>query len=126
MNAFAQDAAKAQKQHLRQHLSEDVPQAACVAFRKHTAFNKVLFKTGPIAEKEARLAAISASAAIRCEYRINAQVMLAKKAGASDDRPKRLSKSLARFLVSQSCSTATSSAGKAEEDRHEDDGPKEK
>ena len=41
-----------------------------------------LFSEGPIATKEARLAAISASAAMRCEYCIMAQIFFAKKAGA--------------------------------------------
>ena len=38
-----------------------------------------LFSSGPIATKEARLAAISASAAMKCEYCIKAQVIAAKK-----------------------------------------------
>ena len=66
------------------------------------AFNKELFKTGPIAEKEARLAAISASAAIRCEYCITAQVHLAKKAGATDDEIKtaiQIAAEIARFSI---------------------------
>ena len=51
------------------------------------AWNKI-FTEGPIALKEARLAAISASAAMKCEYCITAQVHLAKAAGASDDEIK--------------------------------------
>ena len=47
-----------------------------------------LFSEGPIATKEARLAAISASAAMRCEYCIMAQIFFAKKAGATDDEIK--------------------------------------
>ena len=47
-----------------------------------------LFSDGPIPSKEARLAAISASAAIRCEYCITAQVHFAKAVGASDDEIK--------------------------------------
>ena len=42
----------------------------------------------PIAPKEARLAAIAASAAIRCEYCIAAQIEFAKKDGASDEEIK--------------------------------------
>lgn len=38
--------------------------------------------------KEARLAAISASAAMKCEYCITAQVHMAKAAGATDDEIK--------------------------------------
>ncbi|MEK9603757.1 MAG: carboxymuconolactone decarboxylase family protein [Flavobacteriaceae bacterium] len=51
------------------------------------AWNKI-FTEGPIAMKEARLAAISASAAMKCEYCITAQVHLAKAAGATDDEIK--------------------------------------
>lgn len=51
------------------------------------AWNKI-FTDGPIALKEARLAAISASAAMKCEYCITAQVHLAKAAGATDDEIK--------------------------------------
>ena len=39
----------------------------------------------PIEVKEARLIAVSVSAAIRCEYCVSAQVHLAKKSGATDD-----------------------------------------
>ena len=51
------------------------------------AWNKI-FSQGPIPMKEARLAAISASAAMKCEYCITAQVHLAKAAGATDDEIK--------------------------------------
>lgn len=51
------------------------------------AWNKI-FTEGPIALKEARLAAISASAAMKCEYCITAQVHMAKAAGATDDEIK--------------------------------------
>ena len=64
-------------------------------------FNK-LFAGKPIAAKEARLAAIAASAAIRCEYCITAQVMLAKKAGASDDEIKaavQIAAEISRFSI---------------------------
>ena len=65
-------------------------------------WNKVLFKTGPIDTKTARLAAISASAAMKCEYCITAQVMLAKVAGATDDEIKgaiQIAGEIARFSV---------------------------
>ena len=65
-------------------------------------WNKVLFKKGPIDEKSARLAAISASAAMKCEYCITAQVVLAKAAGASDDEIKgaiQIAAEVARFSV---------------------------
>ena len=56
-------------------------------------WNKVLFKTGPIESKTARLAAVAASAAMKCEYCITAQVVLAKAAGATDDEIKARFKS---------------------------------
>ena len=59
-----------------------------------------LFSSGPIATKEARLAAISASAAMKCEYCIKAQVIAAKKAGATDDEIKaavQIAAEVARF-----------------------------
>jgi len=62
-------------------------------------FNK-LFAGKPIPTKEARLVAISASAAMRCEYCITAQVILAKKAGATDDEIKaavQIAAEVARF-----------------------------
>jgi AhpD family alkylhydroperoxidase len=61
-----------------------------------------LFEDGPIASKEARLVAVSASAAIRCEYCITAQVHLAKKAGATDDEIKtaiQIAAEVSRFSV---------------------------
>ncbi|MAJ98065.1 MAG: hypothetical protein CMD07_02160 [Flavobacteriales bacterium] len=51
-------------------------------------FNKLFSDETPIPAKEARLAAISASAAMRCEYCIFAQVKLAKDAGASEEEIK--------------------------------------
>ena len=65
-------------------------------------WNKVLFKDGPINTKAARLAAISASAAIRCEYCITAQVALAKVAGATDDEIKaaiQIAAEVSRFSI---------------------------
>ena len=104
MNAFAQDAAKAQKTApaATPFVKMYPKQLAAASETYFRAFNKVLFKTGPIAEKEARLAAISASAAIRCEYCITAQVMLAKKAGASDDEIKaaiQIAGEISRFSI---------------------------
>lgn len=51
-------------------------------------FNQLFSEESPIAPKEARLAAIAVSAAIRCEYCITAQVHLAKQVGASNDEIK--------------------------------------
>ena len=65
-------------------------------------FNKLFSEESPIAPKEARLAAISASAAIKCEYCISAQVHLAKKAGATDDEIKaaiQIAAEIQRFSV---------------------------
>jgi AhpD family alkylhydroperoxidase len=65
------------------------------------AFNS-LFAEGAIAPKEARLAAVSASAAIRCEYCITAQVHLAKQAGATEDEIKsaiQIAAEVARFSI---------------------------
>ncbi len=65
-------------------------------------WNKVLFKKGPMSEKTARLAAISASAAMKCEYCITAQVVLAKAAGATDDEIKgaiQIAAEVARFSI---------------------------
>ena len=65
-------------------------------------FNNKLFAEGAIAPKEARLAAISASAARRCEYCITAQVHLAKQAGASDDEIKtaiQIAAEISRFSI---------------------------
>ena len=61
-----------------------------------------LFAGKPIPAKEARLAAIAASAAIRCEYCITARVMLAQKAGVSDDKIKaavQIAAETARFSI---------------------------
>jgi len=61
-----------------------------------------MFSDGAIASKEARLVAISASAAIRCEYCITAQVHLAKQAGATDDEIKtavQIAAEVARFSI---------------------------
>ena len=65
-------------------------------------WNTVLFKKGPIEAKSARLAAIAASAAMRCEYCITAQVFLAKKAGATDDEIKaaiQIAAEVSRFSI---------------------------
>jgi len=65
-------------------------------------WNKALFKEGPIASKEARLVAVSASVAMKCEYCIKAQVVLAKQAGASDDEIKaaiQIAAEVARFSM---------------------------
>ena len=46
------------------------------------------FSSGPTTTKEARLAAISASAAIKCEYCIKAQIIFAKRVGVTDEEIK--------------------------------------
>lgn len=52
-----------------------------------TEWNK-LFTEGPITNKESRLVAITAFAAMRCEYCITAQVYMAKVAGVSEEEIK--------------------------------------
>ena len=77
-------------------------QLAPAAEKYFGEWNAVLFKKGPIDTKAARLAAISASAAIRCEYCITAQVRLAKAAGASDDEIKaaiQIAAEVTRFSI---------------------------
>ena len=48
--------------------------------RYFTVFNTLFTEKSPVAPKEARLAAIAVSAAIKCEYCVSAQVHLAKQA----------------------------------------------
>ena len=60
---------------------------ASEAAQYFTDWNK-LFSSGPTTTKEARLAAISASAAIKCEYCIKAQIIFAKRVGVSDEEIK--------------------------------------
>ena len=51
-------------------------------------FNTLFTEKSPIEIKEARLAAVAVSAAIKCEYCVSAQVHLAKKAGANKEEIK--------------------------------------
>tara|TARA_B100000497_G_C7688753_1_gene418074 strand:+ start:2909 stop:3322 length:414 start_codon:yes stop_codon:yes gene_type:complete len=51
-------------------------------------FNTLFSEKSPIAPKEARLAAIAVSAAIKCEYCVSAQVHLAKQSGANSEEIK--------------------------------------
>jgi AhpD family alkylhydroperoxidase len=53
-----------------------------------TVFNTLFSEKSPIAPKEARLAAIAVSAAIKCEYCVSAQVHLAKQSGANSEEIK--------------------------------------
>ena len=65
-------------------------------------WNKALFKEGPIDAKAARLTAISASAAMKCEYCITAQVVLGQAAGATEDEIKaaiQIAAEVCRFSV---------------------------
>ena len=71
-------------------------------------WNKALFKEGPIETKAARLAAIAASAAMKCEYCITAQAMLGKPLARPMMRLKARLKSRQKFHVSRFCSTETS------------------
>ena len=104
MNVQAEEADKEYQQLLtKSPFNKMYPkQLAAAAAKYFGEWNKVLFKSGPIAEKQARLAAISASAAIRCEYCITAQVVLAKKAGATADEIKaaiQIAAEVSRFSV---------------------------
>lgn len=104
LSAFAQVSDKEHKELLtKSPFNKMYPKQLSPAAAKYFGeFNKALFKTGPIAEKEARLAAISASVAMKCEYCITAQVHLAKKAGASDDEIKsaiQIAAEIARFSL---------------------------
>ena len=65
-------------------------------------FNLLFSEKSPIAPKEARLAAIAVSAAIRCEYCIAAQVEFAKKIGTSDEEIKaavQIAAEIQRFSI---------------------------
>ena len=78
------------------------PKVTAEAAAKYFGEWNKLFAGSPIPTKEARLAAIAASAAIKCEYCITAQVVLAKKAGASDDEIKaavQIAAEVARFSI---------------------------
>lgn len=100
VTGFAQEAAKPAKKSPFYHMYPT--QLAPAAEAYFGEWNKVLFKKGPIEEKAARLAAISASAAMKCEYCITAQVILAKAAGATDDEIKaatQIAAEVARFSV---------------------------
>ena len=88
--SIAQDSAKAAPQAAKKTpfykmYPTNLAPAAEIYFRQ---WNNALFKKGPIAEKHARLAAISASVAMKCEYCITAQVMIAKALGATDEEIK--------------------------------------
>lgn len=64
------------------------PKAVAVDAAEYFAEWNKIFTQGPIALKEARLAAIAASVAMKCEYCITAQVHMAKAAGATEDEIK--------------------------------------
>ena len=103
VSVSAQDADKDYQELLKKSpFNKMYPKVTAAASAKFFGeFNK-LFAGKPIAAKEARLAAIAASAALRCEYCIPAQVMLAKKAGASDDEIKaaiQIAAEVARFSI---------------------------
>ena len=100
VNAFAQGADKTQKKS--PFYTMYPAQLADAAESYFGQWNKALFKEGPIETKAARLAAVSASAAMKCEYCITAQVALAKVAGATDDEIKaavQIAAEVARFSV---------------------------
>lgn len=106
MTALADDAKKSDKEY-EEFLAESpfnkmyAKQVGPAAAEYFAEWNK-MFSDGAIPTKEARLVAVSASAAMKCEYCITAQVHLAKKAGASDDEIKtaiQIAAEVARFSV---------------------------
>ena len=103
VSAFGQTSDKAHKELLKKSpFNKMYPKDLAPAAAKYFGEWNKLFSKGPIASKEARLVAISASAAIRCEYCITAQVMLAKKAGATDDEIKaaiQIAAEVSRFSI---------------------------
>ena len=100
MSASAKDAKKEVKQSpFYKMYPKQLAPAAEAYFGE---WNKVLFKKGPLNAKAARLTAISASSAMKCEYCINAQVLLGKTVGASDDEIKaahQIAAEVARFSI---------------------------
>ena len=104
MNASAKDSGKdAKKATEKSPFYKMYPkQLAPAAEAYFGEWNKFLFKKGPIAEKAARLTALSASSAMKCEYCISAQVVLGKAAGATDDEIKaanQIAAEVARFSI---------------------------
>jgi len=106
LTALAEDVEKADQAHeeflakspFNKMYPKDLGPAAATYFGEWSK----MFSEGPIATKEARLVAVSASAAIRCEYCITAQVHLAKQAGASEDEIKtaiQIAAEVARFSI---------------------------
>ena len=103
VSAIAEEAKQPQPAAKKSPFYKMYPNQLAPAAEKYFGeWNKILFKEGPIETKAARLAAISASAAIRCEYCITAQVRLAKAAGASDDEIKaaiQIAAEVTRFSI---------------------------
>ena len=78
------------------------PKSLAAPAAEYFAKWNTLFTSGPIPSKEARLVAVSASAAMKCEYCITAQVIMAKQAGATDDEIKaaiQIAAEVARFSI---------------------------
>ena len=76
------------------------PKSLATDAAEYFAESNKIYTEGPIALKEARLAAISASVAMKCEYCIAAQVHMAKAAGATEDEIKAaifIAAEIARF-----------------------------
>ena len=104
--SFADDAAKSDKEYeefvAKSPFNAMYPKQLGPAAAEYFGEWNKMFVDGPIETKEARLVAVSASAAIRCEYCITAQVHLAKKAGATDDEIKtaiQIAAEVARFSI---------------------------
>ena len=106
LTSFAQDAEKADKEYAefvaKSPFNKMYPKQLGPAAAEYFAEWNKLFADGPIATKEARLVAVSASAAMKCEYCITAQAHLAKQAGATDDEIKtaiQIAAEVARFSI---------------------------
>lgn len=104
LDSFAKKSKKAEKETTeavaKSPFYKMYPDKIAPEAEKYFGVFNSLFTDGPIESKEARLVAISASAAMRCEYCITAQVHLAKQAGASEDEIKaaiQIAAEVARF-----------------------------
>ena len=107
MTSFAKDTNKKADKEYQEFLAQSPfnkmypRQLGPAAAEYFVEWNKI-FVDGAIATKEARLVGIAASAAIRCEYCITAQVHLAKQAGATEDEIKtaiQIAAEVSRFSV---------------------------
>ena len=94
---------KKEKKEKHDHFILQLSSKYILKYNDPRKFGMIFFsEESPIAPKEARLVAVSVSAAIRCEYCVSAQEHLAKKAGATDDEIKaaiQIAAEIQRFSV---------------------------